>query len=785
MSNKEIKFRAVVETQEFDKQIQQLQQKFKQLQGISPDQGKANSLLSAAFGKYDRASESDRKNMATALEQQHKKEIEFIKQKRDAIKALQNDEKISLKNHQDKIELLKQEVALHGESARTINRAKATVKPIGEEKKDADTLGIAKKIKRALAIASAGMIGSGALNTYEYLASRDRKMLGEQAAVGSVAAQEQAERYAGRGYRLEYFSKERNQALSMAGKEADKQSNMDLISTLLKTTLSGIAGAGMGGPLGAIGAAGLSLTSNERGMARLFDPERYNAMKLQGFSQNYKANLEAQKLLNYEKTQALGYFEQNIGQLGQLERGLGVNLEGGLLGEKRVKYDKEEMPTRQIGKWTRSGVIGAESDSSYNQKVDEVNQRNMQMQIKEDQRNANRTKGYLDLNKEFGATGETDKLTVAAISQQIEAMRAAGASTQGIAGEKKDSTLAGFSARLGQAGVNAGGILGTVQAMGGPDIKAQNEFAKIMKIAFKEGIDISTLPKELERFAQLTTEVATQGGGMSDILMQRVADAIGSGKSAQEMQAGAQAVMKLEERAGTVEGLRGQIGFGFMGGDKAKELLGEEGFDKLQKDFPLKKLLNTLSAGNLEKDDELLSRLETELGIPKEKVLEFMQAKDASKLTLLKSSKEAYASGDPLEMAKAMAIEGEDLKGKFQRDSFSKAMGSYQGFKSSEINAEDPMQKIIEAGKDKKITQVEGQLAGGEGLNLENLKTHMGELNSAMAKFNPQMDAAATAVEKFTEAINKLPEGLKVSKEMTESFANLLQDLKSKGLIGQ
>jgi hypothetical protein len=217
------------------------------------------------------------------------------------------------------------------------------------------------------------------------------------------------------------------------------------------------------------------------------------------------------------------------------------------------------------------------------------------------------------------------------------AMMQAGASSADLRGN-----LAGFASAAQQFGVSsAASVMGRISAAGNQQGTTDDAFARIMTIAVKNGVDLSKMPQELNRFVSLASELATQGGGFS----QKAAEVFAAGMtefSAVSMQGAKSFTEQFQGRAGTAGGLEGQIGYGFLLGEEAEGILGAESYQKM-KENNLTSVLNTMTAEELEKNPTLLKGYAKQLGTTPEKLKELVSKKDLSKNVRTARQKEALS----------------------------------------------------------------------------------------------------------------------------------------------
>jgi hypothetical protein len=302
-------------------------------------------------------------------------------------------------------------------------------------------------------------------------------------------------------------------------------------------------GAKIGGWLGAAagGLMGGSMAMGREGRTAIFDPERFNKENL---AQAFKDREGLEMALMYKdprKMIAREHFMKNTERYSALQRQLGLGDEA------------------TFGK---TGFL-----------QNQMNQGEM-----------------------FGGLGFQEKDIISSFR-----------GLRGASGLTASRELTGRAAAVQrQLGIeNAPELMGQLMGQGKMDAGQTDEaFKRIMAEAVSMGVDATEMSAEMQNFATVATEIATQGGGFSDIAVKQLAGVGGRFGSA-EMQAAKNQFQEFEKRAGAGAGFEGQLGFGFFSGDKATEAFGGGLAEKIRKNPQMMNVLNQMSASELEKSGQL------------------------------------------------------------------------------------------------------------------------------------------------------------------------------------
>lgn len=673
MADKNIRIRALLDTQGFDQEVNRLQQKLKDMQKTGEGLTKAQQQLGgegtlmgkyakSAFGEFSKDSKRDLEAMFASQKREAMQQSIQMKGKQAEMQKMAQIEGTLTKGQQQRVTLLEKEIRLlQQRNQATIVAASKTKEQLGalgggpppaagpEVPAGGGPQGIFRNLLRGIGIQA---IVKGALDSATHMIERERKTATAQGQAARVASQELREQFQGQGARGMFWAAERQKAMRMAAREQRQTGMLDYAKVGLGVAGGAAAGAMLGGPLGALAggiAAGGAMMGNERLRSRVFDQEQYRAMMTQEGMQKYQANLAAQKAMAPRKAMAQEYFEQNAMRMQTMQRQLGIQTDVGLLGAPagpiqgaqladmisnapmaQPVYGRRGRGQFQIGEAfaptgrgpLAPGMGGIQADTMLQQLLAPQGQGPV---MEGGVPMGRRDEGYL-INQMMGERG-TAQYTEANIMRQRQALLKGGGLTdvQGLAGR-----AAGFERNIGLMG--AGGIMGRIAGagMGQGAMQTEENTKRLLAEAVKIGVDLSKMPVELQRFTQATAEIMTAGGGISPTAAARLGAGI-SGLTAVEVEAGKGAYQEALQAAKGAGGMEGQIGYGFLMGRETAGIIGKEAAGKLGKSAELLNSLNQLSVEDLERDPSLAKGLAKRLGVSEDKLKDLIQAKDAKK----------------------------------------------------------------------------------------------------------------------------------------------------------
>ena len=635
MADKNIKIRALLDTQGFDQEVNRLQQKLKDMQKTGEGLTKAQQQLGgegtlmgkyakSAFGEFSKDSKRDLEAMFASQKREAMQQNIQMKGKQAEMQKLAQIEGTLTKGQQQRVNLLEKELRLlQQRNQATIVAASKTQEQLGAlagaegdigagapPPTGGGATGIFRNLLKGIGVQA---IIKGALDTATHMIERERKTATAQGKAARVASQELREEFQGQGSRGVFWAAERQKAMGMAAREQAGQGALDFAKIGAGITggalAGGIAGSaipGIGTAVGAIGGgitAGLGMMGSDRLRSRIFDQQQYRAMMTQEGMEKYEANLAAQKALTPRRAMAQDYFMQNAGRMQTMQRQLGLQTDVGLLGAQPAQFGG-----LQADAMMEDIMAGGNAPT----RVGGVPM-------------GRRSEGYL-IDQMMGERG-TPQYSEANIMRQRQQLLAGGGGTdvQQLAGG-----AARFERNIGLMG--AGGVMGQLAGagMGQGTMQTEENTKRLLAEAVKIGVDLSKMPVELQRFTQATAQVMTAGGGVSGTAAARLGAGIG-GLTAVEVEAGKGAYQEALQSAKGAGGMEGQIGMGFLMGKETEGLIGKEAAGKLGKSAELLNSLNQLSIEDIERDPSLAKGLAKRLGVSEDKLKDLIQAKDAKK----------------------------------------------------------------------------------------------------------------------------------------------------------
>lgn len=120
-------------------------------------------------------------------------------------------------------------------------------------------------------------------------------------------------------------------------------------------------------------------------------------------------------------------------------------------------------------------------------------------------------KGFMEQGNMAGFSGDM-------MMQSAQQIQAAGGSTRSM----KGNSLLALKAQRGLDLTNAGSVLGTISGGAGGAEASERIFKKILEEGVKNGLDKSEAVEELRRFSQQTAEVVSKTGATSEVDAQRI-----------------------------------------------------------------------------------------------------------------------------------------------------------------------------------------------------------------------------------------------------------------------
>jgi hypothetical protein len=762
---------------QFDQQIKQLEQRLNQVKKTSEvftQVNKAGSPLGehakTFFGDYNKDSINKLREAFNLNSQKLMSESRDLQTKQKELSKLETIEKHLNDSQKERIKLLKEEIELTQKRGQTVvqeqNMIRNQATAMGGDVKD---FGGGEMPSKAGAPAGGGMGGAifkqllkgisvnaviqGALDAGRYVIERDRKFESEKGGAAALASRPLRQFYAGQGSDMQFWMPERQKAMQMAGKEQGRQGILDylkiggitgggaaggaIIGAAAGSFFPGlgtIAGGVTGGIMGALGGFGGSMMGSDRLKARLFDPGMYQAMQSKAGMEKYEQNLQSQQLQDPRRMMGREYWNENWQNLHGMQRTLGM---GG------------------------NEFLGGPNSKSW-------------------------------LSQQIGSSGTTQENIQDTLSQ---IMGAGGTSQAGRQGT-------GIGARFGQRFFqdNAGSVMGRLSGAGigqgmsgeGFDHKMEDSYKRLMSEAVKIGVDLSTMPKELERFTEITSQAIARTGNEN---VSSLISAAMPGTTQLAMQQGQTALQDFTARVGTGSGWEGQMGWSAM--SKSANL------SKLP--VNVKQLLNTLPPDQITADNPLLQSAANLAGVDVDTIVSEMQ--DVTKAQVARTSSAEQALGKWGEVSKGK--KGADLKNFIKTQekgqyitaaaeqmasgaspNIAKNMEyglSAVGLGASVLSG-DAFQKAQEApGME---ARYKGDVYGGalaeeakakgtgQAAAADNMSRYVGEFSQA-AK------ATTAASTEFNFAINKMTDAVKKGGDLLKTYNEFLESLNNKASAGK
>lgn len=664
----------------------------------------------------------------------------------------------------------------------------------GAGPEDTGPMGAFKKyLSRMTTAAGAAAIFSGGMNVWEDSITRDRRISADRGAIANMASRNMREGMSGQGSRGMFWAQEQAKAMRMASDEDSSRRTKDYAEAGIKgaagaavggyagmaggawlgakagalggslfgpagTLIGGVGGAIVGGVGGAIGGAALGGAGamGERGRARVFDQEKYNALKTKESFENYEANLAAEKAKDPRKSLAREYFEQNSRGINQLQKNLGMNTDAELTGSIMSVEQSQEISKNLRGGKSPEDIRGSG------------------------------TEGWLQKQMRMGGESKFDQEE---IEQQVQSLAAGGATTEGIRG------LAGTAARYDRQFNlnNAGQTMGRLSGAGLDAKKTDAAMEKLLAEAVRLGVDTSKMPKEMERMTAITAELLTAGGVESKGMV----DLFGAGLTGFDQKSMSAAVGTAEEIKDTSKkggGWEGQMGYGYLMGDKAKDLLKDKEGKSVKLSSTQMNYINQMSAAEM--DDDAYERLSKNVGIPVENMKKLMAGKDSYKQTRTgkeenaakalgqhlkdlgpmdpEQRRKALSTGKGGELFQAYEMQVADSRGQEYTGKSAVERMSYASAQAAMAVGEQPGKFDIKTAEDKVKDRKEGEATRAG--DIERGATATGDM-ARMKALNEYTDKFKEAAKQYTESAVEYNKQFELATEATKKGAKGIGDL--------
>ena len=675
MADKQIKFRAVLDSSGFDQQVKQMQDRVSQIarqssvmqtaQGQFGQGSGMSKLTQSFFGDFNKSSVNELREQFNLNVRNMQHQSRDMREKERELAKLAKLEQQMTESQKERVKLIKDELGAIKEKGRTLieennkianmarglgvdNLAQAGFKGTGtapapqqgffgrmtgqasnilSQMGNGSVLSGVGKLGRNL-----GMVGLAGINLagdyIDYQRTRDRQLasnIGKSVQSANVGFDSIMQK---RGFMNSFENPERQAALQMAMSEREKRLTMDPLRAAGSVGASalgyGTAGAIGGSLFGGIGAVPGAIAGGIYGAAKgimgdkgiysqIFDRDAYNASVNTETLGNFRSNLTALKMANPGKFVGADIFSQKRGEMQGLQRQLNMS-DQDLLGD---AAQNEQLDFTK----------GMNRPSSDKRSFSEV------MKEEEDriaQGRANRQQGFLErsMRDSSGAFSFSEER----IKGNINSILQAGGSSDFVT-QQMGATMAAEYQRGGLT--NAAAQLGGISSTGNMSGDATGEqYKKFISEAMRIGLDSSELAKdtttaneEVRRAMEAISNVYTRSGGAEGAVDVMSAGMLG-GSGAQI--AGAEAAFAVRnQESGQGSGYRGALKYAYLNSQE-----GQESFGGLPQ--YLKNALTSYNLENLDEDDPLIKEAADKLGIDTGEMV--------SRVRKLQSSGENYSA---------------------------------------------------------------------------------------------------------------------------------------------
>lgn len=778
-AGKEIRIQAMLDTTNFDKEMERLRRKMQDMKKAEGTAGMEGLSPQAKYAAqtFARTSQTMLRQDQMELEKQRREEFQAMLRKQRELKTIEKAEGDITREKEKQIRLLREEINLSSQRIMKMDRLKQEIgerlgipgagggagQPPGQPpvpptpEREPMSQAAIRRIVQAIGI---NTIVQGALNTATYMVERERNMLQNQAGAAQIAARPLLAGIQGRGAESLFFGAERLKAAQMAVQEQQGQRGLDFAK--IGAGIAGGAAAGtlipgvgnvVGAIAGGVGAFAGTMAFSDRLRARLFDQNMYTQMLTREGMQKFEANLLAQQQLNPMKGIAFEGMAGNYQDFIGLQRGLGLG-DVGLFGE----FDKE-------GNRLSEGML-----------------RTQMMR------------------------GGGSPFTRQNIEQNISQMISGGASTEMARGMGGRAAM--FQRNMLQQ--NAPQILAQLSAAGMGAQQSEEAFKKILSEAVKIGVDTSKMPQEMQRMSAVAVQLATQGGGFSQSMVQDFMRNL-TGTSQVQIQAAGTVSQEMEKRSKASEGLTGMLGYAFLQGPRGEKAFGKEGAQKIKGDWKLMKLLNKVSAKDLEQDPALRKFLASDIGISEEALMKAVPEMGLFKQTELSEQERAaqalsdvvgFRTGAALEEAlvtekgseaygnlikELMATDTLDPMGRgaAERRALTIGLGRATGgqFRGGGVEDQLAAMSVEKQLETQRITAPEafaGQVATGQMTEITAISQNAKELLESAKMYSEARDVDRRIFEKFREHAEKSADALEIFRDQ---LVQVVESMQEKGIV--
>lgn len=678
MADKQIKFRAVLDSSGFDQQVKQMQDRVSQIarqsnvmqtaQGQFGQGSGMSKLTQSFFGDFNRSSVNELREQFNLNVRQMQHQSRDMREKERELAKLTKLEKEMTEAQKERVKLLQDEVSAIKEKGRTLveqnNRIASMARGLGiddlagagfkgtgvapqpqqgffgrmtgqasnilSQMGGGSVLaGVGTLASRVGGVGLAGVILAG--DYIDYYRTRDRQLarnIGESVQSANIGFDAIMQR---RGFMNQFENPERQAAMQMAMSERERRLAMDplrAIGSVGTSALSyGAAGAiggsllpGIGTTLGAIGGglfgAAKGIMGDKGIYSQIFDREAYNAAVNTETLGNFRTNLTALKMSNPEKFMAADIFSQRRGDMQQIQRRLNMT-DRELLGDPLQRGAQR----RTVGDRPMQELGAGNYQTVFNQETGkyefvETQESVARRQAEIDQANQGRQEGFLTRSMR-DRTG-TFAFTEDRIRQNIDQILQAGGTSDFVT-QQMGATMAAEYQRGGFT--NAAAQLGGISATGNVTAaQTEEQYKKFIAEAMRIGLDSSEFAKET---TTANEEVRRAMEAISNVYT-RSGGAEGAvdvfqagmmGGAGAQIQGAETAFQVRNQESGQGTGYRGALKYAFMNSQQGQELFGE---------LPqyLKNAFASYNLENLDEDDPLIREAADKLGISSEEMVD-------------------------------------------------------------------------------------------------------------------------------------------------------------------
>lgn len=748
---KEIEFKAKFDTSDFDKSVESMQKKLKEiyapadmvraqtqtaqrLQGM----GMGGNLSQPSMEAYQRATQASRRELDQLIKEQasgQEKLGKLIAQRAEKIKELKDQQTQMLRGTKEELEIKEKIARVEENSARmrqmyltrdqALNQAIDAREKMAASKSHSDYGSVPKDFSEAMnnfgnrgpmfpGLGMAGkvvggigaFVGAGSQIYRDMAAGPVRTEASMGSAVQGTMGRDANTVFARRSAFENMFGQERARASQQAMDKMASDRMTDKIDLGANAAMvGGGAATAVGTSFTGIGAL-LGLGVAGKGLYNMFSDERQRSLMLSPFSKNadnryqsilaeqlagdYQTSLDGQKAQNPFKTAAIADYEQNFMRDLGMQRMMGLNNEG----------------FRGQGGFLQSGM----------------------------------------------SAGFTPEMAM----EMAQSIQGAGGSTRMM----RDSTF-GLQAQRGMNLTNAGQVLGTLSGSIGSNEATKQATVKILAEGMKLGLDDSKFAEENRRFTQSVAEIVSRSGATTSSDFERISGGFGrfmGENTSRGIEAAKTAYEEYQSISSAVTGPRGVMrAAGFLRDSKLNQL------STIDKQAVLQ-----LREDELNETNPLVSGLAEKLGISTEDFVGRVKGVNQGAVSRFREADQLASR------LKGKGIDGRRLSDPAYMASLSKEdradITSLIGFQTTELGnkgQKEMMSRLAgtlgspeQFGPGIGVDAVSARIGGDSGLLEDKTVAAMaGDASTVLKNFNgmrEEMGKAAESASKFTHEIREM-----------------------------